>query len=213
MIDPINDKILNWWYNLPDHLRSNLPTFIHPLNKNAKILFLGLNPSGDTKRKNPIDTITEKDIEEKIKLEVRAIFGEGKNRVGQYKTYYAPLSAIADKLGAEYEHCDLFHMSFRTAKVVIDEIFEVYPKLKPTHEKHLEVFQEVFNIVQPKVVITNNVNSAKIMQLHFNLQFDETTGLYKDNMGTFFYLSGIMSYGRLTVYEKERLIWALKKVL
>jgi hypothetical protein len=213
MEDNLNKEILNWWYQLPDHLRGNEPTFLHRLNPKASILFVGLNPSGDTTNKPPIDSIVDAQIHEKIRLEHLAIFGEGKDRKGQYKTYYKPLTDIADKLKVDFEHCDLFHMSYRKSIVVEREIFDAGGKLKEKHLNHLNVFLSVYRYINPKLVITNNVNSARILINYLNLEFDDVTGLYKDNRGIYFYLNGIMSYGRQTVFDKERLIWAISKVL
>jgi len=213
MEELLNKQILEWWHLLPDNLKGNMPTFIHPLNINADILFVGLNPSGDTSVKEPLTNISDIQIQEKIELETRAIFGEGASREGQYKTYYAPLSDIADTLGVAFEHCDLFQMSFRTASVVVSELFGSDKKLKPCHSKHLSVFKKIFDTVKPRLVITNNVISAKILKDLYSLKFDDVTGMYISEQGTYFFLNGIMSYGRQTIFDKERLLWAVKKVL
>ena len=212
--DNLNKKIINWWQKLPNHLKGNLPTFIHPLNHKAKILFVGLNPSGDTSIKPVIENISEEQIKEKIELEKIAIFGDGSfERNGQYKKYYSPITYIADNLEMEFEHCDLFQMSYTKSREVLNEIFDSEGNLEKLHEEHLSVFLEVFNLIKPKVVIVNNVNSADILKKHLQLKIDETTGLYKNNTDVYFYLNGIMSYGRQTKYDRERLIWQIKKVL
>ncbi|WP_010661896.1 hypothetical protein [Marinilabilia salmonicolor] len=213
MEDSLNKQILEWWYQLPDKLRGNKPTFIHQLNKNAEILFVGLNPSGITKEQMAINEISEKDIEEKIKLEQRAIWGEGQTREGQYKSYYGPLNSIADELQMKFEHCDLFHMSYRTAKVVKEELYEKNGDLKPLHQMHLSVFIQILNYLNPKVVITNNVISANILKKYLDLKFDKRILMYKNSHGQFFFLSGIMSYGRLTIYDRERLVEIIKRAL
>jgi len=214
MENELNKQILTWWHQLPDIFRTNLPTFIHPLNKKAELLFVGLNPSGDTSAKDVIQNITTDDIQNKIELEKRAIFGDGcDQRNGQYKRYYKPISSIADDLNLEFEHCDLFHMSYRTAKIVVNEIFNATGQLKPIHQEHLSIFNAIFKQVSPKIVITNNVVSANILKEHLQLTFDHQTGLYQDKNGVYFYLNGIMSYGRQTIYDRERLIWQLRKIV
>ena len=212
--DNLNREIINWWQQLPNHLKGNLPTFIHPLNQNAKILFVGLNPSGDSSSKPVIENISEEQIKEKIKFEKIAIFGDGtKQRIGQYKKYYKPITNIADDLQLEFEHCDLFQMSYQNAKVVVNELFDSKNQLKPQHKSHLSVYDAIYKFISPNVVITNNVNTANILKKHLELKFDTDTGLYKDRNGLYFYLNGIMSYGRQTKYDRERLIWQIKKVL
>lgn len=212
--DNLNREIINWWQQLPNHLKGNLPTFIHPLNQNAKILFVGLNPSGDSSSKPVIENISEEQIKEKIKFEKIAIFGDGtKQRIGQYKKYYKPITNIADDLQLEFEHCDLFQMSYQNAKVVVNELFDSKNQLKPQHKSHLSVYDAIYKFISPNVVITNNVNTANILKKHLELKFDTDTGLHKDRNGIYFYLNGIMSYGRQTKYDRERLIWQIKKVL
>lgn len=213
MENELNIQIKEWWMLLPDMLRGNMPTFIHTLNKNAQILFVGLNPSGDTTIKQPITDIRDEDIQEKIKSETIAIFGIGKNRESQYKKYYKPITDIADGLKVDFEHCDLFHMSYRTAKVVVKELLNKSQKLKQEHAEHLSVFKEIYEYISPKIVITNNINTANILKVYLDLSFDETTGLYKNTKGTYFYLNGIMSYGRQTKFDKERLIWQIKRYI
>jgi hypothetical protein len=209
----LNHKILKWWKLLPDNLKGNMPTFIHPLNKNAQILFVGLNPSGKTEQQAAIEYISENDIQTKISEEQIAIFGEGKDRKNQYKRYYKPITDIADELDLEFEHCDLFQMSYRTAKIVVRELIGTDGLLKEMHNNHLQVFKEIFDYISPKVLITNNVVSANILKGYFHLLFDNKTGLYTDKNGVYFYLNGIMSYGRQTVYDKERMIWIIRNIL
>lgn len=209
MENSLNRQILEWWYQLPDKLRGNEPTFIHPLNQNAEILFVGLNPSGTTKDKPPINHIPAHKIKEIINKEQKYIF-ESEN---QYKPYYGPLSTIAIELHVQFEHCDLFHMSYRTAKVVKEELYEKNGDLKPIHQKHLSVFTEILNYINPKVVITNNVITARILEKHLSLTFDAESLMHVGENGTYFYLNGIMSYGRLTRYDKKRLTEIVKRVL
>lgn len=212
--EQLNKEILNWWYQLPHVFRSNKPTFIHPLNNEAKILFVGLNPSGNTNPETVIENISNEDIQQKICTEIKAIFGDGTvQRIGQYKRYYKPITDIADDLELEFEHCDLFQMSYQNAKVVVNELFDSRKELKPQHKSHLLVFDEIYKFVSPNIVITNNVNTANILKKHLELKFDTETGLYKDKNGICFYLNGIMSYGRQTKYDRERLMWQIKKVL
>ena len=214
MIEKLNKKILKWWKNLPDLFKSNLPTFIHELIE-VKILFVGLNPGGRNYPAQPIPNISDEKINDIIDKEKVAIFGVGEKRIGQYKRYYGWLSNISDKLEIQYEHYDLFHMSYSPSREVLKEIFEENSKinLKKKHSEHLSIFKQVLNIVKPKVVITNNVNTANILKSYLKLKFDHETGLYKDKKGRFFYLNGIMSYGRQTEYDNERLIWLIKDVL
>ncbi|MCB9012423.1 MAG: hypothetical protein H6539_00125 [Bacteroidales bacterium] len=209
----LNREILDWWKNIPDFFRRILPTFIHELNKDATILFVGLNPGGRDYRTNPITSIREDEIKGIMDKERVAIFGEGSNRIGQYKRYYKWLSSISDELESQYEHYDLFHMSYGKSKKVLNELFVNDSILKDNHQEHLSIYDQVLEKVNPKVVITNNVNTANILKSYRNLKSDHKTGLYKDDTGRFYYLSGIMSYGRQTQYDKERLIWQVKKVL
>ncbi|MBE9468336.1 MAG: hypothetical protein IMY72_08460 [Bacteroidetes bacterium] len=214
MEEILNKEILEWWHQLPDNLRGNMPTFIHPLNTNAKILFVGLNPSGDITPKPAITSFSEVEIQHKIKQEFQAIFGDGvPDRNGQYKRYYKPISSIADDLGVEFEHCDLFQMSYKTAKIIVKELIGDNGLLKPLHNKHLSVFSEILKFISPKLVITNNVITADILKGYLQLQFEDKTGLYVDKTKTYFYLNGIMSYGRQTKYDRERLLWQIKKVI
>lgn len=214
MIQELNRSILEWWQHLPDLFKSNLPTFIHELNR-VKILFVGLNPGGRDYSAPLIKKISEKKIKEIIDKEKVAIFGVGKDRKGQYKRYYGWLSSISDELETQYEHYDLFHMSYSPSGEVITEIFKENSriKLKKKHNEHLKIFDEVLKIVKPKVVVTNNINTANILKSHLNLEFDNESLMYKDETGRYYYLSGIMSYGRQTEYDKERVIELLKKVL
>jgi len=213
MIEELNKRILEWWDKLPDDFKGNLPTFIHELNNEAKILFVGLNPGGRDYQKKPIENISKKEIKDIMEKERIAIFGNGKERTGQYKIYYRWLSGIADDMAVQYEHCDLFQMSYSPSKKVIKEIFVKDFILKKEHREHLSVYNQILEIVEPKVVITNNINTANILRLHHNLKFNRNTGMYKNKNDLYFYLNGIMSYGRQTEYDKERLIWVVRKVL
>lgn len=213
LIVELNREILEWWKHLPDDFKGNLPTFIHILNTNAEVLFVGLNPGGRDYQRNPIESISDDEIKNIMEKERIAIFGEGKDRIGQYKRYYQWLSSISDDLQTQYEHYDLFHMSYGKSKKVLKELFVKDSILKSNHKKHLSIYDRVLEIVNPKVVITNNVNTADILKSYCNLKSDPKTGLYKDNNDRYYYLNGIMSYGRQTQYDKERLIWQVKKVL
>lgn len=210
--DVLNRKIRDWWFTLPDEFRKNMPTFIHKPKTDADLLFVGLNPSGDVENKKVIPSISDRSIGEIAAAEYNFIFGEGEERIGQYKPYFKPLSEIADTLNLKYEHCDLFQMRLRKSRVVSKELYKDN-LLKEKHLKHLEVFKKIFNHVNPKIVITTSVITAKILKEILNLKLDEGTGLYIDNKGTYFYLNGSMSYGRLTEYDKERMILQIKKII
>jgi len=210
--DELNKEIRTWWYKLPDSLRANLPNFIHKLNKDAEILFVGLNPSGDVKKTTVIGEITDEDILLDVEAVYTHIFGNGPKREGQYKRYFKALSDIAYNLGKEFDHCDLFHMSYRTSSVIAKEICEGN-KLKYKHLNHLRVFKRIFDYISPKIVITTSVITANILKDLLDLKLDEESGLYIYKNKTYFYLNGSMSYGRLTEYDKERMILQIKKIL
>ena len=214
-IDELNETILAWWQKLPNQFKSNYPALIHDLNKEAEILFVGLNPAGREYLAIPDENISKDKIKEIKDKEKVAIFGEGKDRKGQYKNYYGLLSNIADELEVSYEHYDLFHMIYSPSEEVLKEIFKHKSKkeLKANHCEHLKVFDEVLKIVKPKVVITNNINTANILKEYLELKLDNETLMYKVKTDRYYYLSGIMSYGRQTEYDRERLMGLVKKVL
>lgn len=223
--EKINRKIMEWWKKLPDSIRSEKPTFVHEFNDNADVLFMGFNPSGGKKDEiTPLSALIDKDVENISEKEKGLIFGSKYPvEVKQYKRYYGIFDVILNEYNKKHtsnlkwEYYDLFHMKERDSKKVFLEIYNNGSELKSTHVEHSELVEEVIAHIKPKIVITNNVNTAKILKSILSLDFDDNLGLYKyqlaDNRNPiYFYLNGTMQYGRLVEFEKERIIWYMHKV-
>jgi hypothetical protein len=217
MENQINASILSWWQQLPDKFKASWPTLVHPMNKQAPLLFVGLNPSGVDSKQGvisiehmPKDELAKK-VSEIVAHEYKCIFEGG------YKRYYNPLNAIAKELKMEFEYYDLFHVAYRDSKVLEEELFDSNG-LKDLHKEHFANFINVLSRLKPKVVIVNNIVSSKIIksQLGDLLVFDNDLGMYSyhgSDFKTLFFFNGIMSYGRLSAFERERLIWMIKRAV
>lgn len=225
MEEYINNRIVKWWRSLPDPLRTDLPTFVHKFNKEIDLLFIGFNPAGGGK--SVIEKNTEISAEKIINIaneEKEHIFGADTiSKKGQYKIYYGIFNILQKEYKEQYntsinwEYYDLFHMKQSKSKLVESEIYFQKSNLKPLYEEHVSLVRKIIKFTSPKIVITNNVNTAKILNKYLPLEFDQTLGLHKlkvdDNFSVYFYLSGTMQYGRSTEFDRKRILWHINKIL
>ncbi len=214
----INQNIKEWWNKLPDDLKGEFPTFVHHLNKNAEILFVGLNPAGDSTGKpaKNYNDLTSDKIQE-IAEDEKSKIGLSEDQSDVYWRYYRVIHNIAKKSKSIWEYYDIFHLKYSKSKKIL-EVFCPNKKLADLHKTHLKNLELIFKeLPKLKFVVLNNINSSNLLIKNFGkrLDWDDCLGLYRLSVPTgniYFYFQGMMNYGRMTNFDQERILWFLKKI-
>ncbi len=204
---------------------------MHDLNKNAEILFVGLNPSGDS-RENLYDTSNNicDDVDGYIKDNIHKVQNHLPSNT--YSKYFGIFHRIANDVynGGDttnidgrksikvsndidkVEHIDLFYCTGTDS----DQVMNWIDKTK-SDQHGIDVFNTVLKYLKNiKVVVFNNVNSSKIIKKTMinSKMTGKLTYKYKiDSREIDLIFQGTMGYGRLDEYAQERLVRIIKNVL
>lgn len=233
-IRELNKFILNWWCNhsngfpykdkhsnTPQTLR---PGILHDLNKNAEILFVGLNPSGDSKKSliNPNDNICANmdDYIDKHKKRIHDNF-----KLNEYSSYFDVYHKIAncvykgtsnnngvsDKID-NCEHIDLYQCSGTQSTQVMKWINN-----NNDRNHGITIFKEVLKyLTNVKVIVFNNVNASNIIYNTLNDKQMTSKMTYEyiiDNRKIDLVFSGMITgQRRIDKYSLERLCHIINNI-
>lgn len=206
-IDSINNKIYDWWYKNKVNFGYNdektskkeilPPSLLYDLSKDAEILFVGLNPGGNSNSlyhnngmKIPITSANfinnshnEQDI---IKNHEEINFKKNLNK-SYSKIFHDISNDVYDggftekkinKKNVKYsnninqiEHIDLFNCRGTDSKQVISWI-----KITKSENHGVDIFKDVLTYLNKiKVVVFNNINSSNIIYDSLNPTFNKST--------------------------------------
>src|SRR3989338_1571957 len=122
--EKLKQEILNIWRDHFDEVRNFKecnakilwPVISPEFNKNS-ILFLGINPSGDSDHvkdrfliKNKEDLLDKEKISDLINMEKKNIWEKG------YSKYFKPFQKISTQLKIPFDHFDLYFFRMRSSK-------------------------------------------------------------------------------------------------
>lgn len=222
--EKLNQRILNIWKEHFDEIKafSNneilWPVLSPEFHKNS-ILFIGINPSGDTGNnrdkfliKNKDNLYDKKKIEDLIKNEKENIWGNG------YRVYFKPFQDISNELKTPFDHLDLYFFRMRSSK----KYSELLMKHKDSEffKKQLGLsFETIIQDITPKVIFVANKEASRIFKEEFkkNIKLDEQEGFHVlsiNNKKIPVFLSGMISSARyIDKYSLERITWHIGKAL
>jgi hypothetical protein len=87
----------------------------------------------------------------------------------------------------------------------------------PFGEKQFALFRKALYRSQPKVIVVINAAASHILKFHLGLNYNDGDGCYyssDEKINAPFFVGSMLSGQRaLDIYNRERLIWHLKRVV
>ena len=222
--EKLNQGILNIWIDHFDEVKKFnnekilWPVLSQEFNKNS-ILFLGINPSGDSDHakdrfliKNKDDIRDNDKIRELIDMEKKNIWDNG------YSKYFKPFQKISNQLKISFDHFDLYFFRMRSSK----KYFQLLEENKESQffKKQLNLsLNTIVHNITPKVIFVANKEASDIFIKRFSseIKFNELEGFYVlsiNNHKIPVFFSGMISSARsIDNYTLDRIIWHIKKAL
>ena len=212
----INENIKSWWSQLPDELKGRFPTFVHNLDPNAEILFVGFNPAGSLLSPPKDDAGLTQEIIKQITEDEKKLIGFWGSRKESYKKHYSVFHKIIDDLKVSCEYVDVFQVRCSDSEHLL-KLMKKKGEFIEVHKNHLYNFELVVKeLPNLKFILFNNVNSSKLIKEHYGtrMSFDDEVGLYKisEPREIYFQFQGSMQYGRSTEYDQERIRWFFGRI-
>ena len=222
----VNDKILKIWKSYNGDEGTKLYPLLYPnFSKKCKILFVGINPSFTEqlkKEQNYKFPNKDFDFDKDINREKDA---KNKNSLNPYRTYFSVVWNIVEECKLnhdEWDHIDLFLVRDTTQKVIEDLVKDSESKqiCNSFGNAQIELFLDILNEINPKVVIVINKFASEIINQNEKFEIDDskfkekgfdTIRINNKNIPLFF--SGYLGSGRLDYYSKRRFIWHIKRAL
>jgi hypothetical protein len=173
-IDEINQELIELWKTqFKDDDKVRLPLFYPPLNKDAVLLFNGLNPSfGKRIKPEKRKWFLWKNFLRRGSPEDDIEDVQGMERQAKHRgLYYALFRKIARHLGVDWEHVDLFFYR-KTNQAKFREIVSDSHSFKHLNEfgnKQLGLSKQLIGYVQPKVIVVANRAAGKIFEREFQV--------------------------------------------
>lgn len=230
-----NKQIIKLWRDNFEEISKIYPDrnprwpVLSPDFKKDTILFIGINPSGDTDSKSnkeflikDFENLENKDkIEEIIRIEKKNIWEKG------YGKYFAPFEKISKELfGKEdnFNHLDLYFLRLRSSKNFINLLEEDVKRKEKFFEPQLNIsINLILNNIKPKIIFVANKNASEKIKEKFNIgeskqdKFFQEHGFYEIEINgkkVPLFLSGMISSARsIDDYSLERVIWHIKRAI
>lgn len=217
--EELNKKILEIWR---DHTkeRGNYWPVLYPEFTESKILFIGLNPSGDSEQKFELKDVSYLENEEKISSQIEL----EKKAKETYTKYFKPFQKISESIYGEgnelkFNHLDLFFYRGRSSNDFMSLLEK--GELKEFFEKQLEISLEAIKKRDPEIIFVANKNASDILKQKWNDLIDESKfnkegfdRIIINNKPVPIFFSGMISSARMIDdHSLKRLIWHIKKAL
>jgi len=225
-ISCVNQKIVELWGKWEKKLRNideHLPVpFLYSgkLRRNA-LLFVGLNPSFLPDLYNPIwghiEPKTFAGWSNCIEIDKvqQAIERENVKR-RKYRRYFGVFQDISKKVGAVWEHIDLFFYRKLKQDDFKRQIYE-NDSLTEFVLCQLRLSKELIHELQPRIIVVANKLASDIFCEEWKLKTDEERGYdlaFVSGKNTPVFLGSMLSGQRaLDIYSRKRLIWHIKKAI
>ena len=186
----INTKIVDLWNRyFKGRADIRAPLFYDKLETNA-LLFVGVNPSFSSQgfakvlkgteyeNLNP-DTFYQWSHVSSDNKYIEDCIAIDRYSLTKYKSYFKRIEDISKKVHVPWYHIDTFLYRETSQKDFLKRIHQKQ-KLNNFGIDQLEIFREVLQLMQPKVVVVINAFASKTLRSFFkeNLSFDESTGYH-----------------------------------
>ena len=226
----LNDEIKEIWkkyyLSFSDYHKEvikRVPSFLPVPETKGKILFIGLNPAFQERKKTHKNFINYS-FNSEITIEDIKCFtkinkdSKDPSSALYYGKYFNILHSFAEKLEVDgFEHCDLFLMRETDSKIVKD-MLENEGVLNEFGIDQLNILKIHIENLNPKVIIIPNAMAAEyysqiILQ---NSKIDDEKGIYYseiNNKKIPTILCGSWQYGRLDKYTESILIRHIKTAM
>lgn len=228
--DNLKQNLLDLWRShYQDDNNALMPLFYGSLKQHA-LLFVGLNPSFSEKGfiqlfqdtefagLNPNEFYAWKnrknfDFEKAIKIEMLAR--------EKYDRYFKPIKEIAQYVGLEWEHIDLFFERVTEQHQLNERIFEDRRGAVLTEfaEEQLKLSLKLIEDVEAKIIVVINAGASKILRDKWSesLFFDDRLGTYlvqlNERRVPVFFSSMLTGQRALDKGSFERLKWHVRMVM
>jgi hypothetical protein len=128
--------------------------------------------------------------------------------------FFAPHRALAEAVGMQWDHIDLFAYRMTAQKDAMHLFVEKGNAVKPTRfgQQQLGLLEKMLAAARPRAVIVVNSLASRIYQHLRNPGFDSKKGCYLDTItGHPFpvFYSGMITGGGMDVHSRERLFWQI----
>jgi hypothetical protein len=131
--------------------------------------------------------------------------------------YYLPFHRLANSLGLELEHVDLFFYRQTSQKQIESLVLTSNSALNDFGRRQVELAIRLLVLSEPKVILVSNALAARIFKNQFGLKALDDDGLYfvpLNGSKVPVFLSGMLSGQRpLDSHSYERLVWHMKRAL
>jgi hypothetical protein len=186
-VDEINQELIELWKSqFKDDERVRLPLFYPPLNKDAELLFIGLNPSFG-KRIKPKKRkwfLWKEFLQRKCQADDIRKVQEMEQRAKSHYGYYAPFRKMARDSDVDWEHVDLFFYrktsQTKFKAVVSDE--NSFSHLNDFGNKQLELSKQLISLFRPKVIVVANRAAGIIFGHEFRVTPVEDQPSYRTEL-------------------------------
>jgi hypothetical protein len=208
----INEEIINLWKEFPNERGNTIPLLFPPSEREG-ILFVGFNPSFPTAIENKlghlydIDTLDRINVDTVIKEEMKA---------QATLAYFSPLRDIASKLNLPWSHLDIFMFRETSQNRAQERVFTDTRQFTSFGEKQFALFRKALYKTHPKVIVVINAAASHILKVYLGLNYNDADGCYyssDEKINAPVFLGSMLSGQRaLDIYNRERLIWHMKRV-
>jgi hypothetical protein len=223
----LNDKITDLWntYNVKfddyhKEIMKRVPSYLNKPKSNNKILFIGLNPAFQDRKKNHKNFInysfkphiTNDEIINFCIINYNSKVKSPSNKL-YYGKYFNILHKFADSLGEKdgFEHCDLFLMRETNSKIVKKMVEKAKGVLNKFGLEQLNILKIHIANLNPKLIIIPSAMAADYYSsiILENSTIDKDKGIYYteiNNKKIPTILCGSWQRGRLDKYTQAILV-------
>ena len=219
-INDINRTVIKLWKSYERYLKNDspIPLFYPPLDQDAQLLSVGLNPSFGKKLQK------KKALRWKNFVQVgypKSVIKEQQEQQLEAKRnyrYYKPFRKLATDFDMAWEHVDLFF--YRETKIQdlrkIVLLGNSSKELNEFGEAQLELSKRLISGFSPNVILVASALAARVFQKAFHATFDDELGCHKiylnDRIVPVFF-SSMLTGGAMDKYSRQRLEWHMARVL
>lgn len=221
--EKINSKIVTLWNKyFKDDTIVYAPMFYDDF-KQGGLLFVGMNPSfsesgfrtilrgTEYENNDPSTFLKWKNISSNLELIDDCINIENYS-YKNYKSYFARPVEIANEVGLDWQHIDIF-LYKETSQADFKKLIINNSVLNDFARDQIGIFEEVLVSINPKCIVVSNAFGSELLreQINDDLQWDESRGFHwftRNNKKIPIFFSSMLSGQRaLDRWSYERLKW------
>lgn len=219
-INYINRRVIKLWKHYERYLKNDspIPLFYPPLDQDAKLLSVGLNPSFGKKLQK------KKVLRWKNFVQIgypKLVIEEQQEQQLEAKRnyrYYKPFRELATDFDMTWEHVDLFFYRETKTQDLKKAVFlgNSTKELNEFGQAQLELSKRLIDGFSPKIILVASALAARVFQKALHATFDDELGCHKIHLNDRIipvFLSSMLTGGAMDKYSRQRLEWHIARVL